>query len=102
MSRLFFTLDEHVIHVHFHVSQDLFTEHLVYQPLVGCSCIFQPEEHHLVAVEPLACDEGSFLLVFLCHFYLIVLQECVHKSQVLVPCCGIHHLIYPQQGEAVI
>ena len=75
MSRLFFTLDEHVVHIHFHVSPDLFTEHLVYQPLVGYSCIFQLEGQHLVAIKPLAYDEGNFLLVFLCHFYLVVPRE---------------------------
>ena len=102
MSRLFFTLNKHVIHLYFDVSQDLFAEHLVYQPLVGYSSIFQPEGHHLVVVEPLDYDESSFLLVFLRHFYLIVPRECVHKSQELVPCCGIHQLVYPQQREAIL
>ena len=30
VSKLFFALDEHVIHVHFYVHLDLFAEHFVY------------------------------------------------------------------------
>ena len=88
--QLFLTLEKYIVHVHFHVPPNLFFEHLVYQPLVGCSCIFQPKGHYFVTVEPLACDESSFLLVFLCYFYLVVPRECVHKSQELVSCYGIH------------
>ena len=72
VNRFFFTLDEHIVYVHFQVPPDLFIGHLVYQPLIGCSCIFLPKGNHFIVVEPLACDEGSFLPVFLCHFYLVV------------------------------
>ena len=40
MCQFFLTLDEHVIHIYFHVPPNLFAEHFIHQPLVGRPCIF--------------------------------------------------------------
>ena len=87
MILLFLALDKHVIHIHFHVPPNLLAEHLVYQPLVCGSCVLQTEGHNPVAIEPLAGDEGSLLLIFLSHLYLVVLGEGVHKGEELVSSC---------------
>ena len=65
MGRLFLTFDKHVIHINFHVPSDLLAEHFIHLPLVGYSYIFQSKGHYLIAIEPLAHNERSFLLILL-------------------------------------
>ena len=65
MSKFFFTLNEHVIYIYFHVPSDLLAEHFIHLPLVGYSYIFQSKGHYLIVIEPLAHNERSFLLILL-------------------------------------
>ena len=83
----FFAHDEHIIDVHFHVLLNLLAEYLVYQFLVRGSCVLQTKRYDLVAVEPLADDEGCFFLIFLGYLYLVVPQKCVHEGKKFVPGC---------------
>ena len=50
--KIVLALDEHVVHIYLYVPPNLFTEHLVYQPLVRGPCVLQAEGHDLVTVEP--------------------------------------------------
>ena len=95
MVLFFFTLDEHIVHIYFHVPPNLFAEHLVYQSLVRGPCVLQTERHDPVAVKPLVGDEGSLLLILFCHLYLVVSRKGVHKGKKLVPSYGVHKLINP-------
>ena len=101
MVLFFFTLDEHIVHIYFHVLLNLFAEHLVYQSLVRGPRILQTERHDPVAVELLTGDEGSLLLILFCHLYLVVPKKGVHKGKKLVPGCRVHKLVNPGQREAV-
>ena len=85
MVLFFFTLDEHIVHIYFHVPPNLFAEHLVYQSLVCGPCILQTERHDRVAIKPLAGDEGRLLLILFCRLYLVVSGESVYKGKKLVP-----------------
>ena len=60
---------------------------MVYQPLVYGSYALQTEGHNPIAIEPLAGDEGSLLLIFLSQLYLVVPEEGVHKGEELVSSC---------------
>ena len=93
MILLFFTLEKHVVHIYFYVPPNLLAEHLVYQSLVHGSRILQTGRHDPVAVETLAGDEGDLLLILLCHLYLVVSGEGVHKGKKLVPGCRVHKLV---------
>ena len=95
MVLFFFTLDEHIVHIYFHVPPNLFAEHLVYQSLVHGPCVLQTERHDPIAIEPLVGDEGSLLLILFCHLYLVVSRKGVHKGKKLVPSHGVHKLINP-------
>ena len=102
MVLFFLTLDEHIFHIDFHVPPNLFAEHLVYQSLVRGPCILQTERHDPIAVEALASDEGSLLLIIFCHLYLVVSRKGVHKGKKLVPGHGVHKLINPRQRETIL
>ncbi len=56
-------LDEHVVDVDLHCVTEVVCEHLVDQPLVGCTSVLQAEGHDLVTEDPSFGDEGSLLLV---------------------------------------
>ena len=98
----FLTFDKHVIHIYIYVPPILLAEHLVYQSLVRSSRILQTERQDLVAIKPLAGDEGDLLLILLCHLYLVVSGEGVHKGKKLVPNHRVHKLVNPGQREAVL
>ena len=85
MVLFFFTLDEHIFHIYFHVPPNLFAEHLVYQFLVRGTCVLQTKRHDPVAIQPLAGDEGGFFLIFFCQLYLVVPKEGIHKGKEFVP-----------------
>ena len=95
MILFFFTFNKYVIHIYFYVPSNLLAEHLVYQSLVHGSPILQIERHDLVAIEPLASDEGGLLLILLYHLYLVVSGEGVHKGKKLVPGSRVHKLVNP-------
>ena len=66
------TLHKHVVNVHLHVLSYLWTEHVIYQPLISCPCVLQTEGHYLVAKQTLVGNEGGFFLVNFVHLYLII------------------------------
>ena len=102
MILLFFTLDEHVIHIYFYVPPNLLAELLVYQSLVCGSCVLQIERYDPITIEPLAGDKGGLLLILLCHLYLVVSGEGIHKGKKLVPGRRVHKLVNPGQREVVL
>ena len=102
MVLLFFTLNEHIVHIYFYVPPNLLAEHLVYQSLECGSCVLQIERHDSVAIEPLAGDEGGILLIFFCHLYLVISREGVHKGKKLVPGRQVHKLVNLGQREAIL
>ena len=96
MILLFLAFDEHVVHIYFCVPPNPLAEHLVYQSLVRGSHILQTKRHDLVAIEPLASNEGGLLLILLYHLYLVVSREDVHKGKKLVPGRQVHKLVNPR------
>ena len=102
MVLLFFTLNEHIVHIYFYVPPNLLAEHLVYQSLECGSRVLQIERHDSVAIEPLAGDEGAILLIFFRHLYLVISKEGVHKGKKLVPGRRVHKLVNPGQREAIL
>ena len=99
---LFLTLDEHVVHIDRYVPPNLLAEHLVYQSLVCGPRILQTKRHNPVAIVSLAGDEGGLLLILLCHLYLVVFRENVHKGKKLVPYRRVHKLVNLGQREVVL
>ena len=65
MASLFFTLDKHIVDINLHVPSNLLTEHLVHQPLVNSSYVFQSKWHDFVAIKALTGDECCLLLILL-------------------------------------
>ena len=102
MILLFLTFYKHAVHIYFYVSSNLLAEHLVYPSLVRGSRIFQVERHDPVAIETLAGDEDGLLLILLCHLYLVVSGEGVHKGKKLVLGHQVHKLVNPRQREVVL
>ena len=92
MVLLFFTLDEHVIHVYFYFPPNLLAEHLV-----RSFCVLEAERHDSVAIEPLVGDEGGLLLILFCHLYLVVSEEGVNKSKGSYP-LGMRYLSPRSRG----
>ena len=87
MILLFSTFDEHAIHIHLYIPPNLLAKHLVYQSLVRGPHVLQTKRHNPVAIESLTNDKGGLLLILLCHLYLVVSEESIHKGQKLVPNC---------------
>ena len=85
MVLLFFTLDEHVIHIYLYIPPNLLAEYLIYQSLVRGSRVLQTKSPDSVAIEPLVGDEGGLLLILFYHLYLVVSKEGVHKGKKFVP-----------------
>ena len=99
MVLIFSTLDEHIVHIYFHIPLNLSVEHMVYQSLVCGPRILQTERHDLVAIEPLTGDEGSLLLILflfalnehIINVYLhissnLFFEHLVHQSLIGGPC----------------
>ena len=101
MLSLDLTLHQHVIYIDFYIPPNLWTKHVVNQPLICCPCVLQTERHHLITKEALTGDKGCFLLVCLVHHYLIVSRESVHKSKQLVTRSGIYQLVNARQRVTV-
>ena len=64
-----------LIYMDFYIPSNLWTKHMVNQPLVCCPCILQIERNHLVTKQALIGDKGCLLLVCLVHPYLVVSRE---------------------------
>ena len=92
---LFFALNEHVVHIDLYVPPNLLAKHPIYQSLVCGPRILQTERHNPVAIVSLAGDEGGLLLILLCHLYLVVFRESVHRGKKLVPYRRVHKLVNP-------
>ena len=95
------TLHQHVIYIHFYILPNLWTKHVVNQPLICCTCVLQTERHHLIIEQGLTGDKGCFLLICLVHPYLIVSRESIHKSKQLVTRSGIYQLVDVRQRVTV-
>ena len=78
---LILTLHQHVIYIDFYIPPNLWTEHVVNQPLICCPCVLQIERHHLITKQALTSDKGFFFLIRLVHSYLVVPRESVHKAK---------------------
>ena len=65
-------LYQHIIYINFHIPPNLWTKHMVYQLLISCPRILQPEGHHLVTKQALTGDKGCLLLIRLVHPYLVI------------------------------
>ena len=66
---------QHVIYVHLHGCSYLLLEHPVHQPLIGSSCVLEPEWHHKIIIGSLRCDERGLFLVVWVHTDLVVAGE---------------------------
>ena len=44
MNFLVLTFHQHIVHIDFHIPPNLWTKHVVDQPLMHCPCILQPKK----------------------------------------------------------
>ena len=93
---------QHVIYVHLHSCAYLLLEHPVHQPLIGSSCILEPERHHTITIGSLRCDERGLLLVVWVHTDLVVAGEGIHKTKEFMAGYGVYDEVYPRQRETVL
>ena len=77
-------------------------EHPVHQPLIGSSCILEPERHHMITISSLRCDERGLFLVVWVHADLIVAGEGIHETEEFMAGCGVYDEVYPRQRETVL
>ena len=75
----FQTLYQHIIYIDFQIPSNLWTKHMVNQPLISWPRVFQTEGHYLVAKQTLAGNEGCLLLIHFVHPYLIIAKKGVHE-----------------------
>lgn len=75
MLRSGFALYNNVINVDFHSSVDQGLEDFCHYSLVGSTNILKSKWHEFVTVQPLWCDKGCLLLVWLEHKDLVVSEE---------------------------
>ena len=102
MASLFFALDKHIVNINLHVLSNLFSEHLVHQPLVGSSYVLQLEWHDSITIKSLTGDECNLLLVLFWHLDLVVSWEYVHERLELMSCCWVDKLVNSRQWEAIL
>ena len=95
-------LYQHVIYVHLHSCAYLLLEHLIHQPLIRSSCVFEPERHHTITIGSLRCDERGLFLVTWVHTDLVVSGEGIHKTEEFVARSGIYDEVDSQQRETVL
>ena len=69
-----------LIYMDFYIPPNLWTKHMVNQPLVCYPCILQIERYHLVTKQALTGDKGCLLLVCLVHLYLVVSRENIYET----------------------
>ena len=101
MLSLVLTLHQHIIYIDFYILPNLWTKHVVNQPLICCPRVLQTDKHHLITEQALTSDKGCFLLVCLVHPYQIVSRESVHKAKQLVTRSRIYQLVDARQYVTV-
>lgn len=72
-------LYEHVINVNFHGFFETLGEHLIDEPLVRHSFLFDPKGYYFVAIDALIYYECSLLLVIKMHQDLVITRECIYE-----------------------
>jgi hypothetical protein len=65
-------LDNDVIDISLDYSADVFSEHMVHAPLVGCTCIPQAKWHSSITIHAKRRDKRSRELVGLFHLDLVI------------------------------
>ena len=95
-------LYQHVIYVHLHGCSYLLLEHPVHQPLIGSSCVLEPERHHTITIGSLRYEERGLFLVVWVHTDLVIAGEGVHKTEQFMAGCGIYDEVDPRQRETVL
>ena len=93
---------QHIIYVHLHSCAYLLLEHPVHQPLIGSSCILEPEWHHTMTIGSLSCEERGLFLVVLVHADMIVAGEGIHETEEFMAGCGVYDEVYSRQRETVL
>ena len=56
--KVFFGFHEHVVDIGLHCVAQQRSEYLSHQPLISCPSILKLERHHIIAVQPVRCNEG--------------------------------------------
>jgi hypothetical protein len=95
-------LDDHVIYVSFNVVSSLVHEAQLDGPLVGGSCVLQPERDHSICVCSKGGDECHFDLVFLLESYLMLARVAVEEGQQDAASRGVDDLIDAWEHEGVL
>ena len=95
-------LYQHIIYINFHISPNLWTKHMIHQPLISYPRILQPKGQHLVTKQTLASNERCLLLIYLVHPYLIVTWKGVHETQQFMTRSWVHQLINMWQWVAIL
>ena len=85
MTLRFLGLHDHVIVVDCYGSANQVFDHFGYQPMVSCSCVFQPERHYSVALQPFGSDKRSILFIWGVHCYLMVPPVCIQEAHPSLP-----------------
>ena len=93
---------QHIIDVHLHGVPDQVLKDFVYHPLEGCPCVLNFEGRHLIAVDSLTIDEGSFVFIWWVHLDLIVAEIGIYEVKKLVSCCGFHQLVDPRERVTIL
>ena len=93
---------QQIIYVHLHSCAYMLLEHPVHQPLIGSSCILEPERHHTIIIGSLRCHERGLFLVVWVHADLIVAGEGIHETKEFMAGCGIYDEVYPRQRKIVL
>lgn len=88
------TFDQPAIYVRLHIPPKLIFEHLIHQPLISGTSIFQAKRYDLIAIGPLMRHKRGLLLILLYHPDLMIPREGVHEAQQLVPRSGVDELVY--------
>jgi hypothetical protein len=95
-------LDDHVIHVSFNVAVQLIREAQLDGPLIGGSCVLQPEGHRGVCVCSKEGDERHFDLVFLLESYLMITRVAVEEGEQDAASCRVDNLVDAWKREGVL
>ena len=51
------TFYQYIVHIDLDIPPNLMCKHLVYEPLIRCSCVLEAEWHHFVTEKALVDDE---------------------------------------------
>jgi hypothetical protein len=95
-------LDDHIIHIGFHVLGELLLEAGLDSSLVRGAGVLQPERHRCVAVGAERGDERGLLLVFFLDGNLVVPGVAAEEVEQVAARRGVDDLISPRQYERVL